>query len=190
MQVIEPRYSADFLDSQAADNLLSVLMSQVSWQRESFRIFGRECLVPRYSAWFGDRGSSYSYTNLSHKGSGWPTYLLDVLHLVNDAANGQFNFVILNRYDHGQHHMGWHRDDEVGIDALIASLSLGAPRRFRIQRQGEDAQSYDLGHGSLLCFDGRDRHTLSKTKKAVDLRINLTFRKVAPDSRKESGKDT
>lgn len=38
-----------------------------------------------------------------------------------------FNSVLLNRYRHGGDAIGWHSDDEaeLGIDPLIASLSLG-----------------------------------------------------------------
>ena len=73
--------------------------------------------------------------------------------------------------------MGWHRDDETGCQGDIASLSLGAERRFRIEQgSAEERRHIDLEHGSLMIFNGRQRHCLAKTKRRVGERINLTFR--------------
>ena len=36
----------------------------------------------------------------------------------------------------------------------------------------------ELGAGSLLLFDGRQRHCLRATRKNCGLRINLTFRQI------------
>jgi hypothetical protein len=36
-----------------------------------------------------------------------------------------------------------------------------------------------LGNGSLLVFDGRQRHCLRATKKPCGVRINLTFRLIS-----------
>jgi alkylated DNA repair dioxygenase AlkB len=80
--------------------------------------------------------------------------------------------------------MGWHRDDEAGCLGDIASLSLGAVRRFAIDLSADYAEqvlreSVDLANGSLLVFDGRQRHCLRATKRPVGMRINLTFRNLA-----------
>ena len=37
----------------------------------------------------------------------------------------------------------------------------------------------ELGEGSLLLFDGLQRHCLRATKKNCGLRINLTFRQIS-----------
>ena len=59
----------------------------------------------------------------------------------------------------------------------IASLSLGAPRRFWFECEASGVREHiDLEHGSLLVFDGRQRHCLAKTRRPTQERINLTFR--------------
>jgi alkylated DNA repair dioxygenase AlkB len=96
---------------------------------------------------------------------------------VQAIAAQEFNFLLLNRYSDGQQHMGWHRDDEAGCAGNIASLSLGAARRFRFESENSgNREQIDLEHGSLLLFDGRQRHCLAKTARPVAERINLTFR--------------
>ena len=80
--------------------------------------------------------------------------------------------------------MGWHADDEreLGREPAIASISLGATRRFKLRhRRRRDAVSaLDLGHGSLLLMAGATQHcyvhALPKTARPVAERINLTFR--------------
>ena len=80
--------------------------------------------------------------------------------------------------------MGWHRDDEVGCAGKIASLSVGAVRRFAIDLSADSGaevtrESLDLANGSLLFFDGRQRHCLRSTKRPVGVRIHLPFRTLA-----------
>jgi alkylated DNA repair dioxygenase AlkB len=88
--------------------------------------------------------------------------------------------------------MGWHSDDEpeLGTQPVIASLSLGAERRFRFRRRrarGELTQPGDtvelvLPHGSLLRMAGATqqlyRHDLPRMRGIDTPRINLTFRRV------------
>jgi alkylated DNA repair dioxygenase AlkB len=81
--------------------------------------------------------------------------------------------------------MGWHADDEpeLGPEPLIASLNLGATRRFRIRpRGGGPSVGVDLESGSLLLMSGRSQadyqHAVPKTRRPVGLRINLTFRNI------------
>jgi alkylated DNA repair dioxygenase AlkB len=94
--------------------------------------------------------------------------------------------------------MGWHSDDEpeLGAQPVIASLSLGATRRFVLKaraprgagalaRAADDGErvALDLPHGSLLLMRGDTqrnyRHALPRTAKPVGERINLTFRRVS-----------
>ena len=81
--------------------------------------------------------------------------------------------------------MGWHADDEpeLGPAPLIASLSLGAERRFDFRhRINGETVSIVLPHDSLLIMSGSTQthwmHRIARTKKSYDARINLTYRYV------------
>jgi len=101
---------------------------------------------------------------------------------------GRFNSVLLNRYRGGGDYMGWHSDDEpeLGPAPVIASLSLGAARRFLLRRGDDPARKaeYLLGHGDLLVMAGQTQqfyqHALPKMARVQGERINLTFRWIAP----------
>ena len=179
MRLLSVFYQRDFLPSKDADHWLNWLQQEnnVAWVRESFSIFGRRVTAPRRLAWFGEAGLNYRYTGTDHMAEGWPTALSALRERVQAVAAQEFNFLLLNRYANGQQYMGWHRDDEAGCAGNIASLSLGAPRRFRYESEiNGKSEQIDLEHGSLLLFDGRRRHCLAKTVRPVEERINLTFR--------------
>ena len=149
------------------------------WRKEKFRIFGKEIWAPRSLAWYGCSGLNYRYTGIDHIASGWPEFMYTLRELVADTAEIEFNFVLVNRYENGREYMGWHRDNEKGSKPLIASLSLGAHRKFVIESE-QARHTQILEHGSLAVFDGTQRHQLPKTKGSDDVRLNLTFRQLAP----------
>jgi alkylated DNA repair dioxygenase AlkB len=83
--------------------------------------------------------------------------------------------------------MGWHSDDEheLGERPVIASLSLGATRRFRLRhrrRKELEPVAIDLESGSLLIMKGDTqrfwKHQIAKTRRVVEARVNLTFRNI------------
>ena len=91
--------------------------------------------------------------------------------------------------------MGWHSDDEkeLGPEPVIASLSLGVPRRFLLRPRTRPAGerggtiALSLAHGSMLLMKGasqqRFQHSLPRTMRPVGLRINLTYRRVGTQAR-------
>ena len=188
------RFIEGFLSpAQARDWLQKIECADwLRWQRETFPIFGRQVEAPRSLAWFGDPGLNYRYTGIDHTTQGWPSALQRLRQDVESATGQGFNFLLMNRYASGSEYMGWHRDDEKGCSSLIASLSLGAPRRLCLEHAAANEESdlgqsraathrtnLELGEGSLLLFDGRQRHCLRATKKNCGLRINLTFRQIS-----------
>jgi alkylated DNA repair dioxygenase AlkB len=93
--------------------------------------------------------------------------------------------VLLNLYRDGQDSMGYHADDEkeLGETPLIASLSLGDERVFKLRHKTRKTTlDIVLGHGDLLVMAGALQqywqHCVPKTKQLKTARINLTFRKI------------
>jgi alkylated DNA repair dioxygenase AlkB len=79
--------------------------------------------------------------------------------------------------------MGWHSDDEpeLGPRPTIASVSLGARRRFLLRHRASGLRwSVELGEGDLLVMRDESqsdyRHAVPKTMRALGPRMNLTFR--------------
>jgi alkylated DNA repair dioxygenase AlkB len=113
--------------------------------------------------------------------------ILELKARVEAACDAPFNSVLLNLYRDGADSMGWHSDDEpeLGERPVIASLSLGATRRFRLRhrlRKELEPVAIDLENGSLLIMAGETqrfwKHQISKTKRVSGPRVNLTFRNI------------
>ena len=176
-----------WLPAVEADALLAALREQVPWEVHRIRMFGREVDSPRLSCWIGDPGTVYTYSRTRFTPRAWPAALMPVRGRLRDAVGEDFNSVLANRYRDGRDRMGWHSDDEpeLGPQPVIASVSLGATRRFALKPRGEGTPlSLDLPHGSLLVMRGdtqaRYRHALPGTARPVAERINLTFRRIQP----------
>ena len=163
-----------------------VLFERLDWGEESIRLFGRSIVVPRLSVCYGDDGIEYRYSNVTHRARGWPDALRTLREQLHRRVGMRFNFVLANLYRDGRDSMGWHADDEreLGARPVVASISLGAPRTFRLRaRDGSGRRaSVLLESGSLLLMWGRSQlrwqHALPKVRGDVGLRINLTFRDV------------
>ena len=178
-----------FLPLSAADKLLTELTDAVPWQHQPIRLFGREVLQPRLTAWYGDAGATYRYSGLTLAPLPWTATLQQLRHQVEAATGSRFNSVLLNLYRTGQDSMGYHADDEpeLGPEPVIASLTLGATRTFRLKPRPTlqpvpTALSLALTSGSLLVMRGATQqnwlHALPKTARPVGPRLNLTFRLV------------
>ena len=177
-------YRADWLAANEADALLVALMTTIPWERHRLRLFGREIEAPRLSCWIGDPGAAYTYSRVRFEPRPWPPVLAALRARLETVCDARFNSVLANLYRDGRDSMGWHSDDEpeLGPEPLIASLSLGGVRRFRLRaRDGRGASlALELAHGSLLRMAGATqrlyRHDVPKTRAVVAPRINLTFR--------------
>lgn len=172
--------------SLAARNYLLNHLQTLPWQQPSIWMFGRLVSIPRQQVWMGDAHCSYRYSGVLFTPEPWTEPLRRLTLRVSEATGTPFNCVLLNRYQGGQDHMGWHSDDEVelGNAPSIGSLSLGQPRRFDLRHKSLPTQlELELGDGDLLLMAGTCQthwlHAVPKQAKATGVRYNLTFRYIA-----------
>ncbi|QNH62110.1 alpha-ketoglutarate-dependent dioxygenase AlkB family protein [Hymenobacter sediminicola] len=184
---------AQFLSLDAAAALLSELTTTIAWRQEPIKLFGKEVMQPRLTAWYGDPSARYQYSGLALEPYPWTPALERLRSQVEAATGTHFNSVLLNLYRSGQDSMGWHADNEpeLGPTPIIASVSLGDTRRFRLkprdpQRTQHAPVSLELSAGSLLVMRGYTQrywlHAVPKTARPTGPRLNLTFRAVTPSS--------
>ncbi|SMB93575.1 DNA-N1-methyladenine dioxygenase [Hymenobacter roseosalivarius DSM 11622] len=182
--LLDPR----FLPPSAAEAVFQELLETIPWRQEPIKLFGKAVMQPRLTAWHGDPAARYRYSGLSLEPQPWTPALQRLRQQVSEATGAEFNSVLLNLYRTGQDSMGWHADNEpeLGLNPIIASVSLGATRRFRL-RPGAGMAPHapvglDLPPGSLLVMRGptqqRWQHALPKTARSVEARLNLTFRRI------------
>ncbi len=164
------------------EQMLERLLAEIDWRQDTARIMGRRIELPRLTAWYGDAG--YHYSGIDNPPRPWLPLLHELKQAAETIAGASFNSVLANLYRDGKDSMGWHSDDEraLGRDPVIASLSFGAIRRFRLKhkRDREQRLGLDLPAGSCLVMAGalqhHWQHALPKTARPVGPRVNLTFR--------------
>ena len=173
----------EFLDREDAASLHQLLVDTLCWEQRAIVLFGRAVLQPRLIAWAG--ALPYRYSGQTLEPRALTPAVHEVLERVSARAGVEFNHVLLNRY---RDSMGWHADDEpeLGEAPPIATLSLGASRRFRLKarRGGSSAErlEFQLGSGSLLLMMGATQqhyvHCVPRETGPCAQRVSLTFRRV------------
>ncbi len=176
------RHYGVVLGAGSADELFQVLLHTAPWARRSITLHGKEVEMPRDIAWYGVARHQGVY---AHDPQDWPPKLLEAKALVERISGYTYNGCLCNLYRDGSNSVAWHSDREA-YGGAVASLSLGALRVFRMRLKADHAVVHDfpLVPGSLLvmlpgCQEATE-HTVPKTKRPVGMRINLTFRQVAP----------
>lgn len=168
-----------------ADTWMRILTEQLPWRQSEVRVYGRVHPIPRLEAWFGAEGVRYRYSGQQLEADGWPKFVRPLVDAVAEACGAEFNAVLANWYRHGDDRMGWHADNEqeLGPNPMVASLSLGARRDFRLRRNENhrDTISIALGEGDLLVMGGalqhHWQHSVPRRAQARE-RMSLTFRRI------------
>src|SRR5438128_1730877 len=184
-------YDKNFLSPGEATTLFNVLRTKCLWER---RRASFKHAVPRGEAYYGDPGTNYIYSRREYKPLAWIPELLSLKTRVEEATPGVaysnsslprlgYNAVLCNLYRNGNDSVGLHADAEPEMGPVIASVSLGAERSFRLKGQdGSVAFAESLPHGSLFIMAGKTqstfRHEVPKEPDVAEPRINLTFRHI------------
>lgn len=182
-------FDEHFLPPEEATKLFDALLSKCAWERHRAS-FGHT--VPRDEAYYGDTGTHYTYSRREYSPLPWIAELLSLRARLEEATpvaayanlslpRTGYNAVLCNLYRDGNDSVGLHADAEPEMGPVIASVSLGAERLFRLKRKnGSVAFSERLPHGSLLIMAGNAqehfKHEVPKEPGVTQPRINLTFR--------------
>ncbi len=184
-------YEERFLPPEEASRFFQALLNKCAWERRNTS-FGYP--VPRDEAYYGDPGTHYTYSRRAYQPLPWLPELLSLKARVEGATPASayanlslpplgYNAVLCNLYRDGNDSVGLHADAEPEMGPVIASLSLGAERIFRLKnKDGSVAFSEPLPGGSLLIMAGQTqknfKHEVPKQPLVAQPRINLTFRRI------------
>ena len=207
-----------------ADALLRKLLADGDWHRGTWTVGGKTSVNARrtrsfrirmagggeFEALGGGADAQAREENGSSRARGYAACLelLEAARFVTAAArevaprswkdNWEPTVAFGNRYDGGQEHVGYHSDFlmTMGPRPIIAGLSLGATREFRLRREATDyapsrVVCMPAEHNSLIVMS-RDcqeewKHSVAKTSSvqfhgiAGETRFSLTFRRNRPE---------
>jgi alkylated DNA repair dioxygenase AlkB len=161
-----------------SDIVFDALAGEARWQQRTVHMYDRVLPEPRLTA-------------------GWSTDAEDetlppMLREMADALSGRypvgFDRIWVNLYRDGQDSVAWHGDRNrlVMTRPMVATVSLGARRKFLLRRRGTSRTVHRLepGHGDLVVMGGECQaeweHTVPKTKLPVGARMSVTIRHSEP----------
>jgi alkylated DNA repair dioxygenase AlkB len=179
-------YRPGLFDQEESDNLLNKFISEAPWKQTIQKMWDKEYLTPRLTAWYGDFGTDYSLAGKVSNPNPWTEDLLMIKKRVESLSGTTFNSVLLNYYRDGNDSVAWHSDREsvLGKNPIIASVSFGQIRSFDIRKKADHKEKYSvrLEHGSFLLMKGGLQeaweHRIAKSTTPMRPRVNLTFRVV------------
>nr|WP_068890358.1 alpha-ketoglutarate-dependent dioxygenase AlkB [Pedobacter panaciterrae] len=179
-------YHPGLFGERESEFLLQKLIRESPWQQRVVKMYDKEVITPRLTAWYADP-ETYDYTSLRRsKPNSWTLELLLIKDKVEAIAGLKFNSVLLNYYRDGNDSVAWHSDNEqaLGTHPVIASVSFGQVRCFDIRKKQDHRQKYSikLESGALMIMKGNLQadweHRIAKSLRPMRPRLNLTFRVV------------
>lgn len=178
-------WEPNFYSAPHDQELLESLYSDLPWEGGVIKLFGKTHEIPRKQVMFADKGYHYGYSGKELTVSDWNEVVLKVKERIESNYNLDFNACLANLYRDGEDSNGWHADNEkeLGENPIIGSVSLGGTRVFKLKHLKTNSRiDFEMTSGSLLIMGGEMqhywKHQIPKTKKMVNPRINLTFRKL------------
>lgn len=180
------RFMHAFYPPEACAVLFEALIAETPWRQERIEVWGKVHDQPRLTSWHGDPGTHYTYSGITLETCAWTPLLTRLRQEVEAATGYRYNSVLLNLYRDQHDSVGWHSDNEreLGAAPVIASLSFGATRSFRLRHRERlhAPLGISLTDGSLLLMAGDTQrnwqHAVPKESRDKGPRINLTFRRI------------
>jgi alkylated DNA repair dioxygenase AlkB len=195
----------DWLNVDIADSLLQ-LTTTLEWEHRKVLAQGQGWVMQPRQIYLtsADSVEGYIYSGQFTPSHPWVPEIEDVCSSINLLYNSEFNSCLMNEYLDGTQHVSYHSDSEgqlgtgsVIVDGveyngkMVATISLGATRRFAIRKRGETKQlkRADLCHGDLLLMAGEcqsevEHSILKQSNSTIELyddstrRVSLTFRSI------------
>ncbi|HAP58554.1 MAG TPA: alpha-ketoglutarate-dependent dioxygenase AlkB [Cytophagales bacterium] len=161
------------------------LFQNLPWKADEAILHGKHYVTDRKVVLMGDRPFVYRYSGVTKTALPWAEPVLELKQLAEKTTGHTYNSCLANLYHNGSESMAWHSDGERNLqkDGAIASVSLGAERKFSFKHKDTQAKvDVLLQHGSILVMKGTCQthwlHRLPPTKKVQRPRISLTFRTI------------
>jgi alkylated DNA repair dioxygenase AlkB len=159
---------------QGADRLFDDLVGILPLrQRTGVRMYDQIVAEPRLTAWWSESSGAPEPLPI----------LTEMRGVLADRYDEPFDSVGFNLYRDGHDSVAWHSDRHAKVvtNPVVAIVSLGAPRPFRMRpKRGGASQAWELGNGDLFVMGGASQHewehTVPKVRHTTGPRLSVSFR--------------
>ena len=155
--------------AKGSASLFETLRTGLRWRSERREMYERVVHVPRLFAVLPDDGEGHPILEAMRR-------------VLSDHYGEDFTRMSAAYYRDGNDSVAWHGDTVARKlpNALVATLSLGGPRRFLIRKPGGGKSlAFSLGAGDLVVMGGSCQRTFQHSIPKVKLappRISVMFR--------------
>lgn len=157
-----------------ADALFEDLLATGDWKQRERWMYEKKVPEPRLTAGWSTDASAPDV----------PAILPDLCSVLSDRYDVEFDSVWVNLYRDGQDSVAWHGDSNRKRlrDPLVATVTLGAQRKFQLRRRGTTKIAHVLqpASGDLIVMGGACQHDwehcVPKTAARVGPRMSVTIR--------------
>ena len=170
------------LSESKSKKLYDDIIQNTPLEHGIYKMYGKEVKTPRLLWAMRDEEFDIKKSYKVTESSLWSDKIKKLKTKVEKIINKKIKYAQINYYRDGNDYIGWHTDSEVVEGDLIASVSLGATRKFQFRNISDDTKHQVLlTNGSLIVFDysaaKKDwKHRIPKEPKVENGRINITFR--------------
>jgi len=175
-------YIKNFIEIQSAQTVFDELKEKVPWTHGIYNMFGKPVKTPRVLYAMRDKNINITKSYKVTDSMEWLPSIEIIKKEIEKITGKTISYAQLNYYRDGNEYIGPHTDSEVHDGDIIASISLGATRKFIFNKINDKTKKYsmELENGSLLIMNDHAakkqyKHALPKMKN-VGPRINITFR--------------
>ena len=176
--VLDERSWVDYAPGwlRGADELFGLLLETGRFDQRQVRMYDRTVPEPRLTAGWSTDAAAEDV----------PGPLRAISAALSSRYGVTFDRIWVNLYRDGRDSVAWHgdRNRHTHRDPLVATVSLGARRRFLLRpRGGRTAQELRVGSGDLVVMGGACQHdwehTVPKEARAAGARMSVTLRHTA-----------
>ena len=164
----------------------SKLPDAVPWKQGIYNMFGKPVPTPRLLYAMRDADQDISCVYKITGSAVWSDQIKKLRDAVAAKTGRSFRYAQMNLYRNGVDYIGFHTDSEVAPNDIIASVSIGTTREFRLisaDFKNNDLPMYSikLEPGSLIIMNEYAakhnwKHEIVQDPKIKELRLNITFR--------------
>jgi alkylated DNA repair dioxygenase AlkB len=159
-----------------SDAVFDLLASTADWEQRTVTMWDHVLPEPRLTAGWSSDGEQA------------PPVLLTMCALLSARYSIGFDRIWVNLYRDGRDSVAWHGDRHrlTMTRPMVATVSLGARRKFQLRRRGTTSVAHTLtpGVGDLVVMGGECQndweHTVPKTARTVGPRMSVTIRHSTP----------
>lgn len=147
-------------------------------------VYGKQAVQRRSIGFFSNESIGYRYSGQIACSQPMTDNLNQLINIVNNHLNANFNGILVNYYANGEEYIGAHSDNEKELSNIgVFALSINdQPRTFRIRNKSNNSIVLDIPtksyYGLLMTgnFQKEFKHEIPISKKIITCRYSFTFR--------------